>query len=79
MDCDLNKIDEVVMALLYLTMFEHHGITRAWKNHDWDALNRLHEKGWILYPKGKSKSVGVTNEGRQAAKDLFQKHFGISV
>jgi hypothetical protein len=45
MEYDEEKVDEVVLALLYLTSFTQHGITRAWKGQDWDVLNRLHEKG----------------------------------
>ena len=37
----------------------------AWKSHDWDALHRLHEKGYIENPVSKNKSVGLTEEGRQ--------------
>ena len=32
MDIDAGKIDEAVLALLYLTL--HDGV-RAWKGHDW--------------------------------------------
>ena len=46
-----DKIDDAVLALLHLTSFtEGKGalaFTRAWKGHDWEALNRLHEKGLI--------------------------------
>src|SRR5260364_312661 len=41
-------IDETVLALLSLTLHEK---DRAWKGHDWDALNRLHEKGFIHNPR----------------------------
>ena len=44
-----DKIDDAVLALLHLTSFtEGKGelaFTRAWKGHDWEAVNRLHEKG----------------------------------
>jgi len=43
-EIDTNKIDEAVLALLYLTL--HDGV-RAWKGHDWDAVNRLDRKGMI--------------------------------
>ena len=36
------KIDEAVLAVLYLTAWEEHGLTRAWKGIDWNASNRLH-------------------------------------
>lgn len=35
MDYDHDKVDEVVLALMYLTL---HGGGRAWKGFDWDAL-----------------------------------------
>jgi hypothetical protein len=49
---DLDKIDDAVLALLYFTGFtEGKGrlaVTRAWKNHDWDALDRLHRRNHPL-------------------------------
>jgi hypothetical protein len=54
MEVDNDKIDEAVLALLYLTL---HDGARAWKSFDWDAMNRLHEKGYIMNPVGKAKSV----------------------
>ena len=66
------KVDEVVLALLYLTLHEN---VRAWKEHDWDSMNRLHEKGLIENPKSKVKSVVFTDEGLKEAGRLFKKHF----
>ena len=76
MDYNRDKLDEVVMGLLWLTMFEDHGTTRAWKGHDWDVMHRLFEKGWITDPKSKAKSVMVTEEGKKVAEEMFRKHFG---
>jgi len=45
------------------------------KGHDLDALERLHEKGYISDPKSKSKSVVMSAEGAQRAQELFEKHF----
>ncbi len=56
---DTDKIDEMVLALLYLTLHEDR---RAWKSFDWDALNRLFEKGLIENPRNKNKSVVFTDE-----------------
>jgi len=36
MDIDEDKIDEAALALLFLTL---HGSSRAWKVHDWDAMD----------------------------------------
>jgi hypothetical protein len=71
-EADPDKIDEAVLALLYLTL---HDGARAWKSFDWDAMNRLHEKGYILDPVGKAKSVVLTDQGLREAERLFQKLF----
>jgi hypothetical protein len=76
MEHDEDKVDDAVLALLYLTMFKDHGITRAWKAHDWDALSRLYERGFIDDPKSKARSVVVTDAGEKRAKELFAKLFG---
>ncbi len=76
MDYDTDKIDQTVLALLSLTL---HDTTefggRAWKGHDWDVLNRLHEKGWISDPVSKSKSVVLTPEAIEESKRLFDQLF----
>jgi hypothetical protein len=48
-------------------------VVRAWKSFDWDALDGLHDKGFIGDPKSKAKSVIVTDEGQNVAKELFIK------
>ncbi len=75
MDVDTDKIDEAVLALLFLTL--HEG-DRAWKGHDWDAMNRLYRKGLIENPVGKAKSVVLTDEGRSECERLFTKLFAKS-
>ena len=70
------KVDEVVLALLYLNFHGDHGAVRAWKSFDWDVMDRLHNKGFISDPKSKAKSVLVTEEGQKVAKELFEKYFG---
>jgi len=72
MDIDVDKIDEAVLALLSLTL--HDGF-RAWKGHDWDALDRLYQKGMIDNPVGKAKSVVLTDEGLTESERLFRKLF----
>jgi Domain of unknown function (DUF6429) len=75
MEYDNDKVDEMVLALLYLTMFNDKHESRAWKGHDWDAMDRLHEKGYISDPRSKAKSVAMTEEGAARARELFEKHF----
>ena len=73
MDIDVDKIDEAVLALLWLTRCDE---ARAWKGHDWDALDRLHDKGMIGDPKNKAKSVGLTEQGLAESERLFNRLFG---
>lgn len=73
MDYDGDKVDEAVLALAYLTL---HDGARVWKSFDWDALNRLHAKGYISDPVSKAKSVMLTDSGLKEAKRQFKKLFG---
>jgi hypothetical protein len=72
MDVDDDKVDEAVLALLYLTL---HDECRAWKGFEFGVMNRLHEKGMIDDPIGKAKSVVLTTEGLRASERLFKKLF----
>jgi hypothetical protein len=69
---DTERIDDAMLALLYLGLHER---DRAWKAFDWDALRRLHEKGLITDPVGKAKSVAFTAEGLKESKRLFKALF----
>jgi len=79
MDYDNDKVEETVMALLSLTMFKDGPVTRAWKGQDWDVLDGLFRRGWILDPKGKAKSVVLTEEGERMAAELFERYFGVAI
>jgi Domain of unknown function (DUF6429) len=70
MKLDDDKIDEAVLALLLLG---RHDGDRAWKGFDWEALNRLYEKGFISDPRGKAKSVVFTEKGLIEAERLLKK------
>jgi hypothetical protein len=72
MDYDRDRVDEMVLALLWLTPT---GDGRAWKSHDWDAMDRLHAKGYISDRKSKAKSVVLTEEGELLSRELFERHF----
>jgi len=72
MEYDKDKVDEMVLALLFLTF---HDDCRALKGHDWGAMERLHEKGMIGNPVGKTKSVLFTEQGLERSRELFMKHF----
>ena len=72
MDIDLDKIDDAVLGLLWLTL---HDERRAWKGLDWGALDRLHKKGLIADPVNKAKSVVMSDEGLRRAEALFHALF----
>jgi hypothetical protein len=78
MEFDTDKIDDDVLALLYLTAFREKKDFpwRTWKSHDWDVMGRLCAKGYISDPKGKAKSVALTDEGHAKAKQLFEAKYG---
>ena len=69
---DPDKIDDAVLALLLLGL---HDECRAWKGHDWGALDRLHQKGYISNPASKAKSVVFTEEGLRRSQALLETMF----
>jgi hypothetical protein len=72
MKLDDDKIDNAVLALLLLGL---HDEARAWKSFDWDAMERLHAKGFIGNPRGKTKSVVFTEAGLARSQELLQLLF----
>jgi Domain of unknown function (DUF6429) len=74
MTLDNNKIDRAVLALLYLGL---HDVDRAWKGFDWEAMNRLYEKGFISDPQGQAKAVAFTEKGLIEAQQLLQELFAV--
>ena len=73
MQLDTDRIDEAVLALLHLGL--HEG-ARAWKSFDWDAMARLHDKGFISNPVGQAKSVVFTEAGLRESARLLEQLFG---
>jgi Domain of unknown function (DUF6429) len=72
MDVDTDRIDDAVLALLWLG---RHQEWRAWKSFDWAAMDRLHEKGFISDPVGKAKSVVFSEDGLRRSEALFRELF----
>ena len=72
MDIDTDRIDEAVLALLYLGRHEHN---RACKSFDWGAMERLHKQDFISNPTSKMKSVAFTEEGLKPAEAMFARMF----
>ena len=78
MDYDQDKVDEIALALLYLTSFCDQFGNRPGKGMAWEVMDRLYEKGYISDPKGKAKSVMLSEEGARLSEALFFKHFGLT-
>ena len=74
MEIDPDRIDQAVLALLYLG---RHDGCRAWKGFDWAAMDRIHQKGFISDPVSKAKSVVFTEEGLREAERLFRELFAV--
>lgn len=74
---DKEKVDEAVLALLYLSHWIERptGQPRSRKALDWDAMERLHTKGLISNPINQNKSVVLSDEGLRKAKQAFDRLF----
>jgi len=72
---DEQKVAEMTLALMALGRHDDDG-RRTWKGFDWDAMNLLHEQGYISDPVSKAKSVVLTDKGIQRCEELFDKYFG---
>lgn len=70
---DEEKIDEIVLALLCVTMFKDNFGFRAWKGHNWDSLDRLHDKGYISNPARQGQVRGHDGRRRQACPRAIQE------
>jgi Domain of unknown function (DUF6429) len=75
MSYDEEKVDEMALALMYLSSVRENEGVRAWKTFAWEITDRLFEKGYIGDPKGQAKSVWMTDEGARLSEELFRKHF----
>ena len=73
-------IDELTLALLYLTRFNDREGSRfneiAWKNYDFDSIERLDKDEYIINPKrsrgGGYKYAYLTEKGREKARDILK-------
>jgi len=75
MDIDGDKLEQTVLALLYLNSFQEGDGRRAWKGFPWTVMDALHEKGYISNPATKNKSVWLSEEGARLSEELFENLF----
>jgi Domain of unknown function (DUF6429) len=69
---DTDRLAEAALAILSLTL---HDDGRVWKGLDWDLMDLLHEKGWMVDPRSKAKSVALTEDGERLAAEFLRKYF----
>ena len=77
------EVRDLTMMLLYLTRWTEQNLRklgpgegvawRAWKGHDWAALDKLQEEGLIALS-NKAKSLGLTEAGEEEARRLLRKY-----
>ncbi len=75
MDLDTERLDDAALAILSLTL---HDGNRVWKGLDWTITDRLFEKGLTEDPKGKAKSLVLTDQGLARAEAVLNVMFGKS-
>ena len=68
MEIDGEKLEQAVLALLYLNSFQDGDGKRAWKSFPWSVMDSLHEKGYISDPATKNKSVCYPRKERSSRK-----------
>ncbi|HUT87005.1 MAG TPA: DUF6429 family protein [Candidatus Heimdallarchaeota archaeon] len=74
-------IEELTLLLLYLTSWEEElvpgapRVHRTWKNHRFEALDALVEKGYLDMTH-RAKSVHITKDGVEKARELQKKYLG---
>ena len=77
MGVDAKRVEEAVLALLYLNTIDEKFGKRAWKALPWTVMDQLHEKGYISDPATKNKSVWLSDEGARLSEELFEKLFAV--
>lgn len=81
------NIEELTLLLMYLTSWEEESLyydendnlnkgmlKNCWKGYSFDVMNKLTDKGYLYPSKYKNKSVTLTKEGMELAKELIKKY-----
>jgi hypothetical protein len=75
MNYNKEKVDEMVLALLYLTSSHDQYGTKAWKGLHFESLDRLFKKGLISDPNSKTPTLILSKEAEKLSKELFFRYF----
>ena len=76
MEYDKDKVDDMVLALLFLTSSRDQYGTRAWKGLDVTVLDRLYQRGYISDPQRKTPTLVLSEEGAKRSRELFAHYCG---
>jgi hypothetical protein len=74
-------VEKLTLLLLYLTSWEEElapglpKVRRSWKTFRFEVLDVLAQQGYITTTH-RAKSVGITEEGLEKARELQQKYLG---
>ena len=71
-ELDTEKLVNAALAILSLTLVSGN---RIWRGLDWAITDRLHAKGLIADPVGKTKSLVVTDDGLARAEAVLAAMF----
>lgn len=79
------NIEELTLLLMYLTSWEEKGFIRGendeikegkiktcWKGYSFDVINKLTDKNYLYFSKG--KSITLTPAGEELAKKLMDRY-----
>jgi hypothetical protein len=69
---DTDRVDDAVLALLRLGLHQH---WRVWKSFDWEAMDRLHKKGFISDPSASRNRSRSPMRARSDRKGCFVSSF----
>jgi len=72
MEFNKDTVVSMTLARLYLVTTKDKYGYRAWKGFDCNTMDRLYEKGYMSNPKGKARSVELTEEGAKLSAQLFK-------
>ena len=70
---------ELTMVLMYLSRFNEDSrfssnMDMSWKGYDFGIINELNEDDYIRQGRYRSKSVAITDEGINLARNLLNKY-----
>lgn len=75
----VQTIKELTLLLIYLTSWQEDvgfkKVQRSWKGYPFEVLDELNEEGYIDDSKH-AKSVYLTEEGLDKAKEFMKKYIG---